>query len=74
MIKNKAFRYKLLFAIIGAIGGFMYWKFVGCISGTCPIKSVWYLMTLWGTAMGYLLGDLTVNFVIKREAENDKTV
>lgn len=74
MIKNKAFRYKLLFAFFGAIGGFMYWKFVGCISGTCPIKSVWYLMTLWGTAMGYLLGDLSVNFVIKREAENDKTV
>jgi hypothetical protein len=32
------------------------------------------LMTLWGTAMGYLLGDLSVNFVVKREAENDKTV
>lgn len=74
MIKGKAFRYKLMFAIIGAVGGFMYWKFVGCVSGTCPIKSVWYLMTLWGTAMGYLLGDLTVNFVIKRETEDDKTV
>ena len=74
MIKNKTFRYKLLFTILGAIGGFLYWKFVGCISGTCPIKSVWYLMTLWGTAMGYLLGDLSVNFVVKREAENDKTV
>jgi len=74
MIKNKAFRYKLLLAFLGAIGGFMYWKFVGCITGTCPIKSVWYLMTLWGTAMGYLLGDLSVNFVFKQEAENDKTV
>ena len=74
MIKNKAFRYKLLLAFLGAIGGFMYWKFVGCITGTCPIKSVWYLMTLWGIAMGYLLGDLSVNFVVKREAENDKTV
>jgi len=74
MIKNKAFRYKLLLAFLGAIGGFMYWKFVGCITGTCPIKSVWYLMTLWGIAMGYLLGDLSVNFVFKQEAENDKTV
>ena len=74
MIKNKTFRYKLLFTILGAIGGFLYWRFVGCISGRCPIKSVWYLMILWGTAMGYLLGDLSVNFVVKREAENDKTV
>ncbi len=26
-------------AIAGAIGGFMYWKFVGCNSGTCMITS-----------------------------------
>ncbi len=73
-MKSKVFRYKLLITIVGAIGGFLYWKYIGCASGTCPIKSVWYLMTLWGTAMGYLLGDLSVNFVVKREAENDKTV
>ncbi|MDD2305946.1 MAG: DUF6132 family protein [Prolixibacteraceae bacterium] len=73
-MKSKVFRYKLLITIICAIGGFLYWKYIGCASGTCPIKSVWYLMTLWGTAMGYLLGDLSVNFVVKREAENDKTV
>jgi hypothetical protein len=73
-MKSKVFRYKLLITIIGAIGGFLYWKYIGCASGTCPIKSVWYLMTLWGTAMGYLLGDLSVNFVVKRETENDKTV
>ena len=73
-MKSKVFRYKLLVTIIGAIGGFLYWKYIGCASGTCPIRSVWYLMTLWGTAMGYLLGDLSVNFVVKREAGNDKTV
>ena len=73
-MKSNVFRYKLLITVIGAIGGFLYWKYIGCASGTCPIKSVWYLMTLWGTAMGYLLGDLSVNFVVKREAENDKTV
>jgi hypothetical protein len=74
MTKNKIFWYKLGFTITGALGGFLYWKFVGCVNGTCSIKSVWYLMTLWGTAMSYLLGDLSVNFVVKREAENDKTV
>lgn len=68
-MKSKVFRYKLLVTIIGAIGGYLYWKYIGCASGTCPIKSVWYLMTLWGTAMGYLLGDLSVNFVVKRKAE-----
>lgn len=60
--------------MIGAIGGFLYWKFVGCNSGTCPIKSVWYFSTLWGMAMGYLLGDLSASFILKRGTENDKKV
>lgn len=54
-IKQK--KLSILFLILGAIGGFLYWKFVGCESGTCAIKSVWYWSTLWGAALGYLLGD-----------------
>jgi hypothetical protein len=71
MIKGGHFRYKLVFTILGAMGGFLYWKFVGCTSGTCPIRSVWYLSTLWGTAMGYLLGDLSGSFFMKRKTENE---
>ncbi len=26
-------------ALLGAIGGFLYWKFVGCSAGTCAITS-----------------------------------
>jgi len=74
MMKSKSFRYKLVFAVVGAIGGFLYWKFVGCNSGTCPIKSVWYFSTLWGMAMGYLFGDLSASFILKRGTENDKKV
>ncbi len=48
----------IIFSVAGAIAGFLYWKFVGCISGTCLIKSVWYLSTLWGLVMGYLIGSL----------------
>jgi len=74
MMKSKGFRYKLVFAMIGAIVGFLYWKFVGCADGTCLIKSVWYFSTLWGMAMGYLLGDLAGSFMMKRGTENDKKV
>jgi len=74
MIGNKVFRYKMVFSIIGATAGFLYWKFVGCESGTCPIKSVWYLSTLWGLAMGYLLGDIVGSFNKKQGIENDKKV
>jgi hypothetical protein len=66
MIKNKGLWYRLVFAIIGAVVGLLYWKFVGCANGTCPIKSVWYFSTLWGMAMGYLIGDLVRNFMVRR--------
>lgn len=49
---------KWILMILGAIGGFLYWKFVGCESGSCPIKQNWMLMTAWGGTMGYLIGDM----------------
>ena len=55
----------LVFLVIGAVGGFLYWKFVGCTSGTCAIKSVWYWSTLWGAVMGYLVGDMLNDLVLK---------
>jgi len=60
----------LIFSVTGAVGGFLYWKFVGCVSGTCPIKSVWYLSTLWGLGMGYLLGSIFKDFITKIKARN----
>ena len=41
--------------VIGAVGGFLYWKYVGCTSGTCPITSSPVNSTLWGAIMGGLL-------------------
>jgi len=66
--KNKL---KIIFILVGATAGFLYWKFVGCNSGTCPLKSVWYWSTLWGAVMGYLIGDLIAGFVEKRKKRKD---
>ena len=33
--------------VIGAVGGFLYWKYVGCTSGTCPITTVPFGELLW---------------------------
>jgi len=71
MKRDKIFKLKVVFTLLGAVGGFLYWKFVGCTTGTCPIKSVWYLMTIWGTVMGYLVGDLIGGFLKKREKTNE---
>jgi hypothetical protein len=40
---------------VGAIGGFMYWNYIGCASGTCMITSKPLNSTLYGALMGFLL-------------------
>jgi hypothetical protein len=64
-------RIQILLSILGGVGGFLYWKFVGCTSGTCVIKSVWYWSTLWGTVVGYLAGDLINDFLNKRKRRKE---
>lgn len=45
----------LLGIAVGAIAGFLYWHFVGCTTGTCPITSSPVNTSIWGAAMGGLL-------------------
>lgn len=48
---------KLLLAgiILGAAGGFLYWKLVGCNTATCAITSKWHNSTAYGALMGGLI-------------------
>ncbi len=41
--------------IIGAAGGYIYYVYVGCLSGTCPITSNPLSSTLYGALMGAVL-------------------
>lgn len=41
--------------IIGALGGFLYWKYVGCLSGSCPLQSNATFMIIYGAIAGVLL-------------------
>jgi hypothetical protein len=70
--KIKTFQLQIIFTTIGAIGGFLYWKFVGCNNGTCMIKSVWYWSTLWGAAVGFLIGDFIYGFLKKKKGGKNK--
>jgi hypothetical protein len=49
--------YKLYFigAIIGGIAGFLYWKYVGCVTGTCAITSKPLNSTLYFAFFGSIL-------------------
>lgn len=55
MRKNK---FALIMLIPGIIGGYAYWYFIGCTTGTCPITSSWYGSAFYGIVMGFVLGNL----------------
>jgi len=47
--------------VLGAAAGYLYYRFVGCPSGTCPITSNPYISTLYGAVMGLLIAGAGVS-------------
>ena len=52
ILKNKLV---IIGIIAGAIAGYAYYHYVGCLSGTCSITSKPINSTLYGALMGGLL-------------------
>lgn len=50
----KKHKLSIIGAVIGAVSGYLYWKFVGCSTGTCAITSKPINSTLYGGIMGAL--------------------
>ena len=48
----------ILGVLVGALGGYLYWRFVGCDSGTCAITSSPLNSTIYGAIMGGLVFSL----------------
>ena len=69
MIKKVFTQYRLVLlgVVIGALGGYLYWLFIGCSSGSCPITSSPLLSSLWGAVMGGLLFS-----IFKREEKSNE--
>lgn len=67
-IKKKIKQHSLILIgiVAGLIGGYLYWRFVGCASGGCPITSSPINSTLYGALMGGLLFSL-----FKKKATNE---
>lgn len=53
--------------VLGAIGGYAYYYFIGCSSGSCPITSSPTTMTAYGVFFGAVLF-----FKRKKEKQNDE--
>ncbi|MDZ7743841.1 MAG: DUF6132 family protein [Bacteroidota bacterium] len=56
--------------VIGAVGGYLYYHFIGCNSGSCAITSNPFMSVLWGALMGYLVFDM---FKPKAKIEKDQS-
>jgi hypothetical protein len=48
----KKYQLTIIGVFLGAIGGYLYYHFVGCNSGTCAITSKPVNSTLYGALMG----------------------
>jgi C4-dicarboxylate transporter len=64
LLKNKL---TLIGVVLGAVGGFAYWYYVGCASGTCMITS----KPLNSSAYGALMGGLFFS-IFQTEKKNNK--
>lgn len=52
--------------ILGGVGGYLYWYFIGCQSGTCPITASPLNSAIWGIIMGGLLFN-----IFQKEKKNE---
>lgn len=54
----KKYKIEIIGISLGAITGFLYWKFIGCTNGTCMITSKPLNSSLYGALMGYLVAGI----------------
>ena len=58
---------KIVPVFVGAAAGFVYYYFIGCRTGTCPITSNPYISTFYGAAMGAIWA------IPSRKKKNEET-
>ena len=46
---------RVLPVALGAAGGFLYYRFVGCKTGACLITSNPWMSTIYGALIGFLM-------------------
>ncbi len=70
MLKRNKYLLIIVGVVLGAIAGFIYWEFWGCTNG-CPIRSIWWRMTLWGAVMGGLIMSIVSDYLFRKTEEKN---
>ena len=61
----------LILAVVGAIGGYLYYRLVGCVSGACFITSNPVISTIYGGVIGLLIGFIITPSKKKEDKANE---
>ena len=48
----KKYWLRIVGILVGSLGGYLYYYYVGCVSGTCPITSRPHTMIIYGGLIG----------------------
>ena len=66
---NKYLR-NIIPVLLGALGGFLYYNFIGCYSGSCAITSSPVMSTMYGALIGLVFTNFNTNKKKAKENEN----
>jgi len=69
----KSLIYYLTGGILGAVGGFLYWYFVGCTGESCAIWSSWWKSSAAGIVLGALGGGSLFDLLTYRQNKKSNT-
>jgi hypothetical protein len=62
---------KIAIIVAGIMGGYLYYHFIGCRGGSCPIVSSPYLSMIYGGLIGLFIASLKT---FKKSEKSDAAV
>ena len=69
-IQNNA--WQILGGIFGGIGGYFYWRDIGCATGTCPITSKPLNSIVYFAVLGYFIIGTIAKFREERREKGEE--
>jgi hypothetical protein len=62
---------KIAVTVLGIIAGYAYYYFVGCRTGSCPLRANPYYNMLLGGLLGYIIADWIISASRKRRSKRE---
>ncbi|MFW5805837.1 MAG: hypothetical protein ACOCVX_04840 [Bacteroidales bacterium] len=67
----KKHKFAILLTLAGLVAGWLYYYYVGCLTGTCPLQKLWYYDMALGGLLGMVVGDLIDARIKKRKPKQN---